>query len=73
MTHDEPGHTPRRITIVSYRKTWPREFDTLGRRLRTALGSMALRIDHIGSTSVPGLAAKDVIDIQITVHALDDA
>jgi GrpB-like predicted nucleotidyltransferase (UPF0157 family) len=40
--------------------------------LRGALGESALRIDHIGSTAVPGLSAKDVIDIQVTVAALDD-
>ena len=40
--------------------------------LRRALGDLAVRIDHIGSTSVPGLPAKDIIDIQITVYALDD-
>ena len=38
----------------------------------TRLGGLAARIDHIGSTSVPGLAAKDIIDIQITVPDLDD-
>ncbi len=51
---------------------WPREFAELAARLRRALGALALRIDHIGSTAVPGLAAKDVIDIQITVAALDE-
>jgi GrpB-like predicted nucleotidyltransferase (UPF0157 family) len=40
---------------------------------RRCLGPRALRIDHIGSTSVPGLAAKDVIDIQVTVANLADA
>ncbi len=39
--------------------------------LRRELGERAVRIDHIGSTAVPGLAAKDVIDVQITVEALD--
>ena len=42
-------------------------------RLRQVLGGLALRIDHIGSTSVPGLPAKDIIDIQVTVAALDKA
>lgn len=59
------------ITIVPYRPTWPQEFLTLGRALRQALGDRALRIDHIGSTAVPGLAAKDIIDIQITVQQFD--
>lgn len=58
------------ITIVPYRATWRDEFFTLGQHLRHHVGELALRIDHIGSTSVPGLAAKDVIDIQITAPAL---
>jgi GrpB-like predicted nucleotidyltransferase (UPF0157 family) len=58
------------ITIVSYKPTWPDEFMAIGRQLRHALGDLALRIDHIGSTSVPGLAAKDRIDIQITAESL---
>ena len=55
------------ITIVSYQATWRAEFMMLGRHLRQNLDDLALRIDHIGSTAVPGLAAKDIIDIQITV------
>jgi GrpB-like predicted nucleotidyltransferase (UPF0157 family) len=39
--------------------------------LREALGDLAVRIDHIGSTAVPGIAAKDVIDVQVTVATLD--
>jgi GrpB-like predicted nucleotidyltransferase (UPF0157 family) len=52
---------------------WPEEFQTLGGVIRQALGGLALRIDHIGSPSVPGLAAKDIIDIQVTVQGLDPA
>jgi GrpB-like predicted nucleotidyltransferase (UPF0157 family) len=59
------------ITIVPYQMKWPTEFLSLGKNLRQILGDRALRIDHIGSTSVPGLAAKDVIDIQITVQSLE--
>jgi GrpB-like predicted nucleotidyltransferase (UPF0157 family) len=62
---------PPAIEIVPYRNRWPAEFSNIAARLRAGLGDLALRIDHIGSTSVPGLAAKDVIDIQITVAALD--
>lgn len=60
------------IAIHPYDDRWPTEFQTIARRLAEALGDMAHRIDHIGSTSVPGLAAKDVIDVQITVADLDD-
>ena len=56
--------------IVSYQPTWPGEFLVLGKALRQALGDLAIRIDHIGSTSVPGLAAKDIIDIQVSVADL---
>ena len=55
------------ITIVPYEASWPEAFIAIARPLRTALGELALRIDHIGSTSVPGLAAKDVIDVQVTL------
>jgi GrpB-like predicted nucleotidyltransferase (UPF0157 family) len=58
------------IDIIPYQETWPSEFKGIGSALRKGLGSLALRIDHIGSTSVPWLAAKDVIDIQITVADL---
>jgi GrpB-like predicted nucleotidyltransferase (UPF0157 family) len=60
-----------RIVIVDYDPAWPEQFQRLGARLRTALGLLALRIDHIGSTSVPGLAAKPILDVQISVAALE--
>jgi GrpB-like predicted nucleotidyltransferase (UPF0157 family) len=61
----------RRVTIVEPKATWPTDFEANSRTIRNALGALALRIDHIGSTSVPGLPAKDVIDVQVTVAALD--
>jgi GrpB-like predicted nucleotidyltransferase (UPF0157 family) len=61
------------IEIVDYQTRWPSEFKSVASRVRQALGSSALRIDHIGSTAVPGLAAKDVIDIQITVADFSEA
>jgi GrpB-like predicted nucleotidyltransferase (UPF0157 family) len=60
------------IRIVPYQEGWPSEFHALADRLRALLGPAALRIDHIGSTAVPGLAAKDIIDIQVTVTDLAD-
>ncbi len=60
------------IEVVEYQERWPREFAEIGSTLRRALGDMAKRIDHIGSTSVPGLASKDLIDVQVAVGSLDD-
>jgi GrpB-like predicted nucleotidyltransferase (UPF0157 family) len=59
------------IEIVPYKSGWPIEFREIAGSLRQGLGDLALRIDHIGSTSVPGLDAKDIIDVQITVSVLD--
>jgi len=62
----------RHIVIHPYDQRWPAEFATLEKLLQEALGDLAVRVDHIGSTSVPGLAAKDIIDIQISVADLAD-
>jgi GrpB-like predicted nucleotidyltransferase (UPF0157 family) len=66
-----PATSRRRIEIIDYNPAWPVLFGELGRTLRVALGAVALRIDHIGSTAVPGLAAKPVIDVQISVAAFE--
>src|SRR6478609_2985643 len=63
-------NTVRKIVIVEYRPEWHDEFAAVARPIHEALGDLALRVDHIGSTSVSGLAAKDVIDVQITVLEL---
>ncbi len=60
------------LILSDYKATWPAEFEAIAGDLSDSLGPLALRIDHIGSTSVPGLAAKDIIDIQITVAALSN-
>ncbi len=59
------------VFVVPYDHSWPKRFGELGRRLRAALGPLALRIDHIGSTAVPNLSAKPVIDLQISLAALE--
>lgn len=56
-----------RIVIVDYDPHWPELFASEANRIRSVLGSRALRIEHAGSTSVPGLAAKPVIDILLVV------
>src|SRR5947207_8955681 len=58
------------IEIVEYRAGWIDEFRGVGEALRRALGDAAIRINHIGSTAVPGLAAKDIVDVQVTVASL---
>ena len=62
---------PARIEILPPDARWPDQFALLAAPLREALGPLALRINHIGSTSVPGLPAKDIIDIQVAVAELD--
>jgi GrpB-like predicted nucleotidyltransferase (UPF0157 family) len=59
------------IEIAHYDPKWPLLFEQEADRLRAALGDVALRIDHVGSTAVPGLGAKPVIDIQVSVAALE--
>jgi GrpB-like predicted nucleotidyltransferase (UPF0157 family) len=55
------------IVLVPYDDAWPARFEAEAERLRQALGAAALRIEHVGSTSVPGLTAKPVIDIQVSL------
>lgn len=59
------------VIVVPYDPEWPNLFQAFAHDIRLALGEVALRIDHIGSTSVMGLAAKPVIDIQISVESLE--
>lgn len=58
------------LRIVPYDQMWPLAFAKEANRIRDALDALALRIDHNGSTSVPGLAAKPIIDIQVSVKSL---
>ncbi|MEE6167888.1 MULTISPECIES: dephospho-CoA kinase [unclassified Mycolicibacterium] len=67
----QPAHLAPKV--VPYDPTWPDQARRIIARLNTACGHRALRIDHIGSTAVPGMDAKDVIDIQITVAAIEVA
>jgi GrpB-like predicted nucleotidyltransferase (UPF0157 family) len=61
------GAEKREIKIVDYDKDWPKKFETHAKIIADAIGGSALRIQHIGSTSVPGLAAKPIIDILVVV------
>jgi len=59
--HDAP------ITLVDYDPAWPKNFTREAKRIKTALGERAIMLEHVGSTSVPGLVAKPIIDILLVV------
>src|SRR5947208_2751511 len=60
-------NTPYEIHVVEYDDRWPDDFALVAARLRAALGDRALEVHHVGSTSVPDLPAKPVIDIDLVV------
>lgn len=66
-TVGEPALLSGPITLADYDPRWPRLFAREAARVEVALGARALRIEHIGSTSVPGLAAKPIIDMLLVV------
>jgi GrpB-like predicted nucleotidyltransferase (UPF0157 family) len=62
------------VLVVPYDDTWPQQFEAERQRLAQALGLWLVgEVQHIGSTAVPGLAAKPVIDIMAPVHSLQDS
>jgi len=67
------GQHKRDLSIVPYRSEWKELFKEEADLLRSALGNQALRIEHTGSTSIPGMAAKPIIDITIAVDSLSGA
>lgn len=68
VPHDAP------VTLADYDPAWPALFEREARRIRAALGDTVVRLEHTGSTSVPGLAAKPIIDITLTVpNSADEA
>ena len=66
------GIEKREIVIVDYDSRWPEQFQKHAGMLKRALGSRALAIEHVGSTSVPMLAAKPIIDIVVVVEDCAD-
>jgi GrpB-like predicted nucleotidyltransferase (UPF0157 family) len=63
---------PEPIVIVDYDPDWPRRFEALRARIAVVVGELAAEIVHLGSTSVPGLAAKPVIDLNVRLRSSDD-
>ena len=67
------GQHKRDFTVIPYQHDWKEEFKREAVALRTVLGENALRIAHIGSTSIPGMHAKAIIDIMVAVESLSQA
>lgn len=67
-----PGWTEP-VGVVDYDPTWQRQAERIMARVRQAAGDRALRIDHIGGTAVPGMAARDRVDLQLSVRGVEDA
>ena len=59
------------IRTVDYDQKWPTIFEAEKARLEATLGDVAMRIEHVGSSSVPGLAAKPIIDIDVYVWEIE--
>jgi GrpB-like predicted nucleotidyltransferase (UPF0157 family) len=66
------GRERRPVVICDYEPAWPRRFEEERDRIRSALGSAVLRVEHIGSTAVSGLAAKPIVDVLVTVADPED-
>ena len=66
------GREKRAVTIAEHDPRWAERFSVERERIAAALGEQALAVDHIGSTAVPGLAAKPIVDIQVTVARVDE-
>jgi GrpB-like predicted nucleotidyltransferase (UPF0157 family) len=61
------------MKIIPYQKNWPQKFETEKEKLSEIFGQGAIMIEHIGSTSIPGLAAKNIVDIGILIEHAEDA
>lgn len=63
----QPPSTGEEVVLVDYDESWPAKYARQESRIRAALGEVALEVHHVGSTSVPGLAAKRVVDVVLVV------
>lgn len=63
---------PEPVIIVDYDPAWPALFETLRSPVAAAMGELAIGIEHVGSTAVPGLAAKPIIDVDVIIASAAD-
>ncbi len=72
VTVGAPPPEYREIVLGEYDRDWPAWFERAEEQIRGALGDAVLQLDHVGSTSVPGLAAKPLIDVNLVVADTTD-
>lgn len=60
------------VEIVPYNKSWAANFAVIEHSIRSLLGPRVVAIDHVGSTAIPGMPAKPLIDVDVTVWSLSD-
>jgi GrpB-like predicted nucleotidyltransferase (UPF0157 family) len=66
------GREEREVLMVEYDPSWPKLYEEHRDRILNAIGDSVRMVEHIGSTAVPGLAAKPIIDVMVTVDDPDD-
>lgn len=67
-----PEQRAEPVVVVPYDTAWPAAFERLRDRIAPALGELAVGIEHVGSTAVPGLDAKPIIDVDVVIHHAED-
>ena len=63
-------YADKTITVVDYNPDWPQEFEKIQNYLQPALKAGGINIEHVGSTSVPGLAAKPIVDLDLVIPSM---
>ena len=69
----QPSSSVDRVELVAYDSSWPTRYAEIAEGLRERLGGDALRVEHVGSTAIPGLSAKPIIDVLVEVADHDTA
>jgi len=59
--------------LLPYQESWKKKFQEESKKLKEIFGEQALAVEHIGSTSIPGLSSKDIVDIAVLIDHIDDA
>ena len=62
----------KRVRVVPYDPQWPRNFEAICKEIREVLGEKAVAVHHVGSTAVPGMSAKPIIDLDVEIQSRSD-